>query len=172
VFIPIDWVIGGAEQVGNGWKMLIECLGEGCGISLLALSTGAAKLCSRSIGAYARVRQQFGLPIEQFEGIEEPLANMLGNTYLMDTARKLTTTALDHGLRTDSSVEKLATLRPFFDTPYGHITPANSSQITDGACSVLLASEDAVKRYDLSPLAKLSPAQWAGCAITDGIRAC
>jgi acyl-CoA dehydrogenase len=99
VFIPIKWVIGGVKQVGNGWKMLIECLGEGRGISLPALSTGAAKLSSHSIGAYARVRQQFGLPIGQFEGIEEPLANILGNTYLMDAARKLTTTALDHGQR-------------------------------------------------------------------------
>ncbi len=99
VFIPMDWVIGGVAQVGNGWKMLIECLGEGRGISLPALSTGAAKLSSHSIGAYARIRKQFGLPIGQFEGIEEPLAKMLGNTYLMDAARKLTTTALDHGQR-------------------------------------------------------------------------
>ena len=99
VFIPMDWVIGGVEQVGNGWSMLIECLGEGRGISLPALSTGAAKLSSRIVGAYARVRKQFGLSIGQFEGIEEPLAYMLGNTYAMDAARKLTTTALDHGQR-------------------------------------------------------------------------
>ena len=99
VFIPMDWVIGGVDQVGNGWKMLVECLGEGRGISLPALSTGAAKLASRTIGAYARVRKQFGLPIGQFEGIEEPLAKILANTYLMDAARRLTTTALDHGQR-------------------------------------------------------------------------
>jgi len=99
VFIPMDWVIGGVDQIGNGWSMLIECLGEGRGISLPALSTGAAKLSSRIVGAYAKVRKQFGIPIGQFEGIEEPLASMLGNTYVMDAARKLTTTALDHGQR-------------------------------------------------------------------------
>jgi len=99
VFIPMDWLIGGVDNVGKGWRMLVECLGEGRGISLPALSTGAAKLCSRYTGAYARVRKQFGVPIGQFEGIEEPLADMLGNTYLMDAARRLTTTALDQGQR-------------------------------------------------------------------------
>jgi acyl-CoA dehydrogenase len=99
VFIPMHWIIGGEAQLGKGWRMLVECLGEGRGISLPALSTGAAKMLTRYTGAYARVRKQFGVPIGQFEGIEEPLANMLGNTYLMDAARKLTVTALDHGQR-------------------------------------------------------------------------
>lgn len=68
----------------------------------------------------------------------------------------------DDGVRSDSSVEKIAKLKPFFDRPYGKVTPANSSQITDGATSLIVASEEAVKKYKLSPLAKLHPAQWAG----------
>ncbi|MEZ5452096.1 MAG: acyl-CoA dehydrogenase [Thiothrix sp.] len=99
VFIPMDWLIGGCEQAGNGWRMLVECLGEGRGISLPALSTGAAKVASRYTGAYARVRQQFGMPIGYFEGVEEPLARILGNTYLMDAGRILTATAIDQGQR-------------------------------------------------------------------------
>jgi len=99
VFIPMDWLIGGVDNVGKGWRMLVECLGEGRGISLPALSVGAAKVVTRYTGAYARVRKQFGMPIGQFEGIEEPMAEILGNTYLMDAARILTTTALDHGQR-------------------------------------------------------------------------
>lgn len=99
VFIPMEWLIGGVDNVGKGWRMLVECLGEGRGISLPALSVGAAKVASRYTGAYARVRKQFGLPIGQFEGIEEPMAEILGNTYMMDGARKLTTTALDQGQR-------------------------------------------------------------------------
>ncbi len=99
VFIPMDWIVGGQEQVGNGWKMLVECLGEGRGISLPALSTGAAKMASRVTGAYSRVRKQFGMPIGKFEGVEEPLARILGNTYIMDAGRKLTLTALDQGHR-------------------------------------------------------------------------
>lgn len=99
VFIPMDWLIGGQEQAGNGWRMLVEALGEGRGISLPALSTGAAKMVSRYVGAYARVRQQFGLPIGHFEGVEEPLARILGNAYLMDAGRILTATAIDQGQR-------------------------------------------------------------------------
>ncbi len=99
VFIPMDWIIGGQAQCSNGWRMLVECLGEGRGISLPALATGAAKVASRYTGAYARVRQQFGMPIGYFEGVEEPLARILGNTYLMDAGRILTTTAIDQGQR-------------------------------------------------------------------------
>lgn len=99
VFIPMDWLIGGRGQAGKGWRMLVECLGEGRGISLPALSTGAAKVASRYTGAYARVRQQFGMPIGYFEGVEEPLARILGNTYLMDAGRILTVTAIDQGQR-------------------------------------------------------------------------
>lgn len=97
VFIPMDWVIGGQQQVGKGWQMLLECLGEGRGISLPSLSVGAVKMASRVTGAYSRVRKQFGLPIGRFEGVEEPLARILGNTYIMDAGRKLTLTALDQG---------------------------------------------------------------------------
>lgn len=68
----------------------------------------------------------------------------------------------DDGVRPDSSMEKLAKLKPFFDKPYGSVTPANSSQITDGATSLILASEEAVEKHGLTPIAKLNPAQWAG----------
>ena len=71
VFIPIDWIIGGVEQAGNGWRMLMECLAAGRSISLPALSVGAGKLASRATGAYSRVRQQFKTPIGRFEGVEE-----------------------------------------------------------------------------------------------------
>ncbi|MGR8950866.1 MAG: acyl-CoA dehydrogenase [Gammaproteobacteria bacterium] len=97
VFIPMDWVIGGLDQVGNGWKMLMQCLATGRAISLPALGVGGAKFTSRNTGAYARIRKQFNVPIGEFEGIEEPLANMAGQTYLMDAARKVTCAALDQG---------------------------------------------------------------------------
>ena len=97
VFIPMDWVIGGAEQAGQGWRMLMECLSDGRAISLPALSTGAGKLASLSVGAYSRVRQQFKMPIGKFEGVEEALARIGGLTYVMDAARSLTLAALDNG---------------------------------------------------------------------------
>ena len=68
----------------------------------------------------------------------------------------------DDGVRRDSRVEKLATLKPFFDRKFGMVTPANSSQITDGAALLLLASRNAVERYQLPVLARLVDVQWAG----------
>ena len=99
VFIPLDWIIGGPERIGQGWIMLMECLADGRSISLPALSTGAGKLASRATGAYAAVRKQFKLPIGRFEGVREALARIAGNTYLMDAARELTCTAVDLGER-------------------------------------------------------------------------
>jgi len=97
VFIPMDWVIGGQDYIGQGWRMLMECLADGRAISLPALATGAGKLCSRNTGAYARVRKQFKTPIGHFEGVEESLATIAGQTYAMDAARELTLVALDMG---------------------------------------------------------------------------
>jgi acyl-CoA dehydrogenase len=97
VFVPMEWVIGGQAQVGNGWKMLMDCLSVGRAISLPALGVAGSKVASRMTGAYARVRRQFKIPIGRFEGIEEPLARIGGLTYRMDAARILTATALDLG---------------------------------------------------------------------------
>ncbi len=97
VFIPMEWVIGGQAQVGNGWKMLMECLADGRAISLPALATAAAKFATRNTGAYARVRTQFKLPIGEFEGVAEVLGRIGGNAYLMDAARSVTAAALDQG---------------------------------------------------------------------------
>lgn len=97
VFIPLDLVIGGAERVGQGWRMLMESLAAGRSISLPALSTGSGKLASRSTGAYARVRRQFKVPIGRFEGVEEALARIGAYTYMMDAARVMTAGAVDLG---------------------------------------------------------------------------
>ena len=99
VFIPIDWIIGGPDYAGKGWRMLVECLSEGRGISLPALSVSAAKLACHSTSAYARVRQQFHNSIAQFEGVEEVIARMVGKSYLMEASRQLTLTMLDEHVR-------------------------------------------------------------------------
>ncbi|SHE95863.1 acyl-CoA dehydrogenase [Fodinibius roseus] len=95
--VSIDQIIGGPEQAGNGWQMLMESLGVGRGISLPAQSAGGAKVATRAIGAYAAVRRQFGINIGKFEGIEEPMARIGGFNYLMDAARRYTCAALDTG---------------------------------------------------------------------------
>ena len=97
VFIPMDWVIGGQEYVGQGWRMLMNCLSDGRAISLPALSTASGQLVSRSVGAYSAVRKQFKVPIGKFEGVSEVLARIGGLTYMMNATRGYTTSALDSG---------------------------------------------------------------------------
>ncbi|MDQ6620108.1 MAG: acyl-CoA dehydrogenase [Pseudomonadota bacterium] len=97
VFIPLDWVIGGRPMIGKGWRMLMECLAAGRGISLPSSNTGMAMLAVRTTGAYARIRTQFKTPIGRFEGIEEALARMGGSLYMMDATRVLTASAVDLG---------------------------------------------------------------------------
>ena len=97
VFIPMDWVIGGVEYAGQGWRMLMNCLAAGRSISLPANSCGIAKLAALTTGAYSRVRIQFRTPIGKFEGVEEALARIGGHTYMMDAARVMTAGAVDIG---------------------------------------------------------------------------
>ena len=97
VFFPMEWVIGGQERIGQGWRMLMDALTAGRAISLPALGTGAAIFCARNTGAYARIRRQFGLPIGRFEGVEEPLARIAATAYSLDAARRLTAAVLDAG---------------------------------------------------------------------------
>jgi len=97
VFIPMEWIIGGQDMVGQGWRMLMESLSVGRGVSLPSSGVASGKAASRFVGAYARVRTQFNLPIGRFEGIEEVLGRMAGFTYIMDAGRRLTCSALDQG---------------------------------------------------------------------------
>ena len=97
VVVPLSAVIGGEKGAGAGWKMLMESLAAGRGISLPASAAGGAKAVYLGASAYAAVRRQFGLPIGKFEGIEEPLARIGGFVYLMDAARVYTLGAIDSG---------------------------------------------------------------------------
>jgi acyl-CoA dehydrogenase len=99
VFVPLDAVIGGAGQIGKGWTMLMSALAAGRGISLPSQSAAAAAFCARVTGAYARVREQFGVPIGRFEGVQVHLAQLAAIAYQLDAARRLTCAALDAGHR-------------------------------------------------------------------------
>ncbi len=97
VFIPMDYIIGGQQNIGNGWRMLVESLSVGRGISLPAVGVAAGKSCARNTGAYAHVRKQFNTSIGKFEGVEEALARIGGMAYMMEAGRLLTLSALDSG---------------------------------------------------------------------------
>ncbi|MDO9602861.1 MAG: acyl-CoA dehydrogenase, partial [Rhodocyclaceae bacterium] len=97
VFMPLDFIIGGPANAGQGWRMLMECLAAGRSISLPASHVGMAQLAVRAVGGYARVRNQFKLAVGRFEGVEEALTRMGAYTYLMDATRKMTAGAVDLG---------------------------------------------------------------------------
>jgi acyl-CoA dehydrogenase len=97
VFVPLSYIIGGEEMAGKGWRMLMECLSVGRCITLPSSAAGGAKQLAMATGAYARIRRQFRLPIGQMEGVEEMLARIGGNAYLMDAVTSFSTAGVDLG---------------------------------------------------------------------------
>jgi acyl-CoA dehydrogenase len=97
VELSLDAIIGGTDGAGRGWAMLMDALSAGRGIMLPAQAVGGGQHVTRVAGAHAAVRKQFGLSIGKFEGIEEPLARIAGQTYIMDAARNYTNGAVDQG---------------------------------------------------------------------------
>ena len=97
VFVPLSYIIGGEQMAGKGWRMLMECLSVGRCITLPSSAAGGAKQLAMATGAYARIRRQFRLPIGQMEGVEEMLARIGGNAYLMDAVTSFSTAGVDLG---------------------------------------------------------------------------
>ena len=97
VFIPLDHIIGGPDYAGRGWMMLMTALAAGRGISLPSLSAAALAMTAQTTGAYARVREQFDIPVAKFGGVQEGLARLASGAYALDAARRLTCTGLDEG---------------------------------------------------------------------------
>lgn len=96
VFIPVDWIIGGPAMAGKGWRMLVECLSAGRGISLPALGTAAGQVAYRMTGVYARMRRQFKVSIGKFEGVQEATGRIAGYAYTLEAMRVMTASAVDH----------------------------------------------------------------------------
>lgn len=97
VFIPIYWIIGGQENAGKGWRMLMECLGVGRGISLPALATAAGEMSYLTVGAFAKIRQQFNISVGKFEGVQEATSEIASDAYMLEAFRYLVTCGLNQG---------------------------------------------------------------------------
>lgn len=97
VFIPLSQLIGGEKMAGQGWRMLVECLSVGRGITLPSNAAGGVKAGALATGAYARIRKQFGIAIGRFEGIEEALARIGGHTYAISALARASAAAVDRG---------------------------------------------------------------------------
>ncbi len=97
VFIPMSYVIGGQEMIGQGWRMLVECLSVGRCITLPSVSNSVGKNVIATTGAYTAIRRQFNSAIANFEGIQEALARIAGFSYIIESAVSVTATAIDSG---------------------------------------------------------------------------
>lgn len=97
VFVPMEFVIGGEKMVGQGWRMLMECLAAGRAISLPSSSTAGVKAMLRVTSAYGRIRKQFGLPVARMEGIEEALGRIVETAYVNEAARAVTAAMVSRG---------------------------------------------------------------------------
>jgi len=97
VFVPLSQLIGGEAMAGQGWRMLVECLSIGRGITLPSNAAGAVKAGVVASGAYARIRKQFGIAIGRFEGVEEALARIGGYSYAISALSKASAAAVDRG---------------------------------------------------------------------------
>ncbi|MTD27223.1 acyl-CoA dehydrogenase FadE [Erwinia sorbitola] len=149
IFVPIDFIIGGPEMAGQGWRMLVECLSVGRGITLPSNSTGSLKSIALAIGAYAHIRRQFRLPIGKMEGIEEPLARIAGNTYVMDAAATLITS----GIMLGEKPAVLSAIVKYHCTHRGQRAIVDAMDIAGGKGIMLGNSNFLARAYQGAPIA-------------------
>lgn len=149
IFVPIDYIIGGPKMAGQGWRMLVECLSVGRGITLPSNSTGSVKTIALAIGAYAHIRRQFKLPIGKMEGIEEPLARIAGNAYVMDAAASLIT----YGIMLGEKPAVLSAIVKYHCTHRGQRAIVDAMDIAGGKGIMLGSGNFLARAYQGAPIA-------------------
>jgi acyl-CoA dehydrogenase len=142
VFVPMDFLIGGAEYAGQGWRMLMECLATGRAISLPAIGTVSIKYALRVTSAYARVRRQFGIPVGQMEGVAAPLSRMVRSAYAYEAARGLTAAMVDEGQKPSvlSALLKYRTTEAMRDAVNDAMDIQGGRAVQDGPSNYLFAA--------------------------------
>ncbi|GHD73451.1 acyl-CoA dehydrogenase [Vogesella fluminis] len=149
VFIPLEWIIGGRDFAGQGWRMLVECLSVGRCISLPAMSVASGKVASYTTGAYARIRDQFGLSIGKFEGVDEAMARIGGFTYQMEASQDLALTGLDIG----EKPSVLSAVLKYHNTERMRKTLNDAMDIHGGKAVVLGPRNYLARAYQAIPIA-------------------
>ncbi len=149
IFVPIDFIIGGPQMAGQGWRMLVECLSVGRGITLPSNSTGGVKTVAMATGAYAYIRRQFKIAIGKMEGIEEPLARIAGNAYVMDAAASLIT----YGIMLGEKPAVLSAIVKYHCTHRGQRSVIDAMDIAGGKGIMLGESNFLARTYQGAPIA-------------------
>ncbi len=127
VFVPLDAIIGGPDMAGKGWRMLIECLGAGRGVSLPALATASGEMGYRMTGAFSRIRRQFGTSVGHFEGVQEASAEVAGLAYTLEAYRHLVTRGLEEG-----TISVVTAMAKYHSTEMMRILINNGMDIASG----------------------------------------
>ncbi len=142
VFVPMEFLIGGVEYAGQGWRMLMECLATGRAISLPAIGTVSIKQSLRVTSAYARIRRQFGIPVGLMEGVAEPLSRMVRSAYTFEASRALTASMVDEGQRPSvlSALLKYRTTEAMRDRVNDAMDIHGGRAVQDGPSNYLFAS--------------------------------
>ncbi|WP_110647279.1 acyl-CoA dehydrogenase [Salinicola peritrichatus] len=99
VFIPLDYLIGGLDMAGQGWRMLVECLSVGRCITLPSSGAGIGRYAVGWTGGFARIRRQFNIAVADMEGVQEPLARIAAKAYISQAAVMQTANTIDHGVK-------------------------------------------------------------------------
>lgn len=149
IFVPIDFIIGGPSMAGQGWRMLVECLSVGRGITLPSNSTGSVKSIALATGAYAHIRRQFKVSIGKMEGIEEPLARIAGNAYVMDAAATLITS----GIMLGEKPAVLSAIVKYHCTHRGQRAIIDAMDIAGGKGIMLGENNFLARAYQGAPIA-------------------
>ncbi len=147
-FIPMDWVIGGQEMVGEGWRMLVECLAIGRSISLPACGTASSLMATVMSSAYSLVREQFKVAIGTFEGVEEKLAQMGGLAYMLNATRQFTVSAVDNGIKPSVA----SAIAKYHLTENGRIAITGAMDVHAGRGVILGPNNYLARGYEGSPI--------------------
>ena len=142
IFVPISSIIGGQEQAGRGWQMLVECLSIGRSISLPALGTATSAVSYVTAGAFSRIRRQFNVEIAQFEGIEEKLAEIAGLNYLVNATRLLTVAAVNEHKKPSVA----SAITKYFNTELARIV-VNAAMDVHGGRTVVVGPRNYLSNY-------------------------
>jgi len=133
IFVPITSIIGGQEQAGHGWQMLVECLSIGRSVSLPALGASSSSVAYITAGAFARIRRQFNVEIAQFEGIQEKLSEIAGLNYLVNAARLLTVAAVNE----HKKPSVVSAITKYFNTELARIIINDAMDVHGGRAVVV-----------------------------------
>jgi len=149
VFVPLDYIIGGQEMAGKGWKMLVELLSVGRAITLPSSAAGGAQAAAYATGAYTSIRKQFNTSIANFEGVGDAMTRIAGHSYIMNAAVSVTSGAIDQG---DKPAVPSAILK-YHCTELGRQVGADTMDVHGGKAICLGPNNYIGRGYMAAPIA-------------------